>query len=637
MKLTGTSGLILMETGRREIFTSVATILPLLLASIFAAIARIPDGYEAPITFYFACYLLTLILTAYTFFPKENRGIDVLTIITLICVILFFGSNLKNRQLTRWVERFPDDPVLTSIFDVMSVPVIIFQYLLTHLNLRVPWSSGLAISIFLLLAYWAYSARLLRRIGLCFAGETNDVSSSGTRGKNGNVKIERAGILLLVLFAASIRTLPTLTSRVPAGCDTPFYLAILQGRLPSSWFGGVLRYLLYYLFRVIGVVLSLPFPTPLRSIGAVNIIPVAFHAIVAVLTYNVVKSCFKDSKTGLLAGFFLATSIGMLRITWDLYKLLLSIPFALVSVQQLVKSIEARDRRRGLLGLFFFAVTVACHVTLGGMIFLALSSFVLVETLFGRGFFSKSPWILYAILSIVILPWFLGDTLKGMLFTGWYSGNITSPLPNRPETGVISMIELFRWLGISPLLLALSGILHLRGRRDCESYPVVWLIVSFLFIEQALFHTYTKTGQIHRVELLTSLPVSILAAVGLVRVLSPLRRIEHRKIGVSSTTIVVLVITLSTLIVAWNYGGFLSWTMINEPEYVSMTWLINFAPYTNCGVPSNFDSWTGYYGRIQNWELPTTFYIDRTATDDSPLYDRIYSGFNRIYVRTDLI
>jgi len=626
-----------MGAERRDFFTSVATLLPILSASILAAVARVPEGYEAPATFYFACYLVTLILTVYNLFLEKNRRNDILVTIILICVILFFGSNLKERRLTRWVGRFPDDPVLISIFNILSLPVIIFRYALTYFNLKIPWSSGLTASIFLLLVYWVFSARLLRRIGLPTTNDTGGVYPSKVRSRTGSVKAERVSILLLVLLAASVRTLPALASRVPAGCDTPFYVATLQGRSPPERFGGVLRHLLYYLFRVIGVVLSLPFPTPLSLIWAVNIIPVIFHMIAAVLLFNLAKSCLRDLKTGLLAGVFLATGIGMLRITWDLYKLLLSIPFALVSLHQLFRSVEKRDRRHGIIGLCLLAVTALSHATLGGVILLALSSLVLLESLSSGGFFSRYSWLLYATLSLVVLPLFLGRSLEGLLFTGWYTGNITSPLPGRPEVGVISILELYRWLGITPLLLAVLGLLYLRGRGGCGFFPSIWLAVSFLLIWQALFHTYTHTGQMHRVELLTSMPVSISAAVGLVGVLSPIGRREYRKRGFSLNLMAVLALVLSVLIVAWSYGGFLSQSMISEPEYLSMTWLLNHAPNTNCGVPRNFDSWTGYYGQIQNRDLPTTFYLDRTATDDSPLYDRVYSGFNRIYVRTDLI
>ncbi len=626
-----------METSRRTIALSVATLFPVLLASVFAALARVPEGYEVPITFYFACFLASLILTAYTLFPKKNRTNDIVTASTLIFVAAFFGSNLTSRSLIRWVTRFPDDPVLILIFDVLSLPVIAVQRLVAQLSLEIPWSFGLATSIFLLLVYWKYSGRLSRRIGLYFDEENSETYHTSPRHGAASERIEKAGILLLSVFAASIRTLPALASDVPAGADTPFYVAAIQGRIQPTMFGGFLRHLLYYLFRIIGVVLSLPFPTSLRSIWAVNVIPIVFHTIAVILTYNLVKSCFKDLKLGILAGVFLATSAGMLRITWDLYKLLLPIAFALISIQQLARSIEVGDRRRGLLGLFFFTVTILSHMTLGGIIFLAISSHVLVETLFGEGFFSRSPRILYGIVSLIVLSWFLGRILSGPLFSGRYSGNITGPLPNQPEVGVISINELFRWLGITPLILCTLGFLRLSGKRGIQSFPSSWLTISFLLIWQALFHTYTRTGQIHRVELLTSIPVAILGAVGLFKLLNPLRGIRHRKIGISLNATAILVLTLSSLIIAWNYGGFLSWAMIDEPEYVSMTWLIGFAPNTNCGVPPNFDSWTGYYGQIQNPELPTTFYIDRTATDNSPLYNRIYSGFNRIYLRTDLI
>ena len=626
-----------METSRKTLFASVATILSLLLAAVYAAVAQVPEGYEAPITFYFACCLITLTLSVYTLSLRKNRRNTLLTIGTLACIILFFGLNLKDRRLTRWVERFPDDPVVVGVSDVLSLPVIAYQYVLTQLNLSIPWFLGLATSILLLLLYWAYSSRLLQRMGLHVTSETSDQRPTDAQDRSRNRGVERAGVLFLALIAASIRILPTLSSRVPAGVDTPFYVAALQGRLPPDWFGGSLRQLLYFLFRVIGIALYLPFPTPLHQIWAVNAIPIIFHAVNAVLIYNLAKSCFKDPETGILASIFLATSTGMLRITWDLYKLLLSIPFALLSAQQLAKSIELRDRRHGLLGLSFLAITVVSHATLGGIAFLAISSFVLVKAILSKGFFSRSRWIVYSILALIILPSLLGDLLGKMLFSGWYSGNFSGPLPRYPEVGIISLSELFRWLGITPLLLAALGILNSRRGKGCETLPQIWLVASFLLIEQALFHTYTQTGQISRVELLTSIPVAIVAARGTTKITNPLRQVRERKIGIPLNMIAILILILSNLTVAWGYGGFLSGTMINEPEYLSMTWLINYAPYTNCGVPQKFDSWTGYYGQIQNPRLPTTFYIDRTATDNSPLYDRVYSGFNRIYVRTDLI
>ncbi len=628
-----------MEAKKRPFFTSIAPLIPVLLAAVFAGIERIPEGYEAPITFYFACYLVTLILSIYVFSLEKKRRNSLLTTAIVLGVILFFGFNLENRRLIRWVEKFPDNQALILVTDVMSLPVILLQYIITQLKLDIPWPSGLATSIFLLLMYWGYLVRLLQRMGLEVTSKTSNVSPTRTQYRISSENIERISILLLVLFAGSIRALPTLTGAVPAGADTPFYVAVLQGRYPPVKFGGLLRQLLYYLFRTIGVVLHIPFPTSLHSIWTVNIIPITFHVIAVLLICNLVTSWSKDLKTGVLAGVFLATSVGMLRISWDLYKLLLSIPFALISIQQLIKSIETRDPRRGLLGLSFFVITGGSHATLWGIIFFAVSSLVLVETLFKRGFFSRSQWILCGVLLILLAPWILRKftDLEGIIFTAWYSGQIDQPLPNKPEIGIVSIVELFRWLGISPLILATLGITQNKGKRDCEFFPSAWLIVSFLLIEQALFHTYTKIGQLHRVELLTAIPVSILAGIGLFKLLKPLRQKSSRKISVPLNMIVVLVLTLSTLAVAWNYGGFLSWTMINEPEYISMTWVIKFAPYTNCGAPRNFDSWTGYYGEIQSYELPTTFFIDRTATDDSPLYHRIYSGFNRIYVRTDLI
>ncbi len=623
--------MISMGTDRTQDIASSATLIPILGVSIFAAIARVPEGYEAPNTFYFACYLLAGILSVYSLLPRRTSKNTILTILTLISVTLFFGWNLKSRTLTRWVDRFPDDPFLIAFFNVLSLPVILYQYILNRLSLAVPWPFGLITSIFLLLTYWVFSARMLRRTGLFPYKEyvNADLSDTPDRVKSDNK--ERAGFILLALLAASIRGIPTLNSRIPAGIDTPYYVAALQGRFPPYMIGGFLRQLLYYLFRIIGIVLYLPFPTPLHSIWTVSIIPVLFHTITAVLTYNLVKSSLKDYKTGLLAGIFVSTSIGMLRVTWDLYKILLSIPFALISLQQLLKATENKGYKSGLLGLVFFIIAIACHITLGGVILLALSSYILIETLLGKGLLRRSRWALYTVLLLLVVPWVLGEILEKMMFTSWYYGNITSPLPNLPETGVISIGELFRWLGISTLLLAILGMLHVRRRKSQSSFPSIWLTVSFLLIEQALFHTYTRTGQLHRVELLTSLPVSILASLGVIEVLGSLGKIRWRRISFSTTTMVVLVLTLSNLTVAWSYGGFLSERMINEPEYISMIWLLNFAPNTNCGVPSNFDSWTGYYGQIQNYDLPTTFYIDRTATNDSPLYNRVYSGFNRIY------
>ena len=638
MKRAGIAGLILMERSEREAIISMVTVLPILLASVFAAIDRVPEGYEAPITVYFACGMISLIIATYDIFLNRDRRWEPPTALLALLVVAFAVSGYKDRRLVRWTQRFPNDPIIVQVSSFLSLPAILFDTTLRNLGLEIPWVIGLSLEVFLVLGFWEFLRR--RTIDAHPLSPTNsdtylDLHTIQKRPiSRGKITLS---LLFLVLFSASIRIIPSLYHQVPEGVDTPFYVAALQGRIPSEYFGGSLRRILYYLFLVFGAVLDLPFPIPLSLIVAVKILPVLAHTIITVLIFNFTHTCFGDLKTSIIAGVFAATSIGLMRITWDLYKLLFSIPFVLLAFQQAAKTMRTQEPKSFFMTVIFLAIGLTCHPTIGGLAFLTLSSFVTIETFFGNGILMKSKLVFIATLCLLVIIGIFGSIAENALFSGWGVGNLTAPLPSRPEVGIISLSELFLWLRVSPLLFAILGLIYLRRADGVRRLPSIWFLVCMLIIEQALFHTYTNTGQIHRTELLTSMPTAILAAVGLMRVISPLWKVKRKTIGRASALTFLLVSILSVTIVAYGYAGFISSQVIQNAEFISMTWLLEKAPNTNCGVPTNLDSWTGYYGQIQNRELPTTFYIDRTATDDSPLYNRIYSGFNRIYLRTDLI
>ena len=633
--------------GYRDIVSTLSIIIPILILCSFAAIASLPEGYEAPLTMYYALYSASLIATIYLFHSKKDSKRTLFFSLSYISVLLFFFSNLGSRRLIRALQRFPSDSFATYLFDFISLPLIVLHWLIDSYELKIPWIAGWTLSAMIVLISLRFISRKMPKV-LGAHDTADNPSARASREQPYSVTSDhslfnRLGFLFVGLIAFSVRALPALTHTIPAGCDTPLYVSAMQNKIPSEYIGGPLRQILYGQLLTLGAVLQLPYPIPPRYVILVEVIPILYHTINALLLYAAMKTCIRDVRIALFSAVFMATALGVLRITWDLYKLILTIPFSLITLQLFSSSLKTGRKRSILLSILFLGFTISSHLTLGGLLVFTLALALLMRAVSyensAHSLLLKSRILtVVVVFGILILPSVSSSLARRFLFSDWYSGNIGGFLPSTPEVGVASLVGLFRWVGVIPLLFAFVALISTWNfhQRDVNPFRF-WFIVSLFMIEQALFHTYSSTSQIHRVELIASIPVAAVAGMGVARCLDLLRSFRRPSLSVPSVSVTVFIVVASVFLVAWHYGGFISSSMITEGGYVSMNWLIAKAPNTNCGVPSNFDSWTGFYGRIQNYEIPTTFFIDRGGIDGLSAFNRVYDGSHYIHKRNILI
>ena len=177
---------------------------------------------------------------------------------------LLLNNSLAHRSMQQKplvrdeLHLFPTN--LDLLFDLLSAPPVIFHTLLSQAGLVPPWPIGVLLSTALLTAFWELAAHAFLEL----VEATSSNQSLHNTKHSPHISKRRWGKTLLlastaIAFITRIHVL--LRFHVPVGCDTPFYISTMQGRLPPEFYGGLLRHPLYAIIRTAGIVLNALSPT----------------------------------------------------------------------------------------------------------------------------------------------------------------------------------------------------------------------------------------------------------------------------------------------------------------------------------------------------------------------------------------
>lgn len=599
---------------------------------------------ELPFHYYTIFFICLLLISTFDRLLVKKKVHVVLLVAALCFATAFELINLcdRSQEISDEICFFPAN--LDPLFEALSAPVAALRFFLSAVGLTVPWPIGVVVSIALLTVLWGLVVYAFAQlIGAASQTSLQPTPSEASAKKDEN-QIALALLAVAAVIAFIVRIHVLLRFRVPVGCDTPFYISTMQGKIPSEWYGGILRRPLYAFIKAAGVVLDLKSPIlPLNQAYVVEVFPAILLCVVAATTYGLAYSISRRPSISFLSSFFATTSLGILRVTWDLYKLLTALPLAITSLHLLYRSITWGGLRNYLLFLFVFSLTALNHATAAGIVLPTAVVYPCMLWVASQNplqklsrcttylsYLSRKPRIeaysaaklclkkaakpIAAILlasALVALVYPLIAHIFAYAESGWYPFRITSPWGEGAGdwAPILHDVAVYNELALPLSLLAVVYVRKKRADLFFASFVVSTLILLY---NAKLGIDLPATGQIPRLISIAGVPLGIAAAYGVVQLVNPLLAKKNKAIKYSSLAC-LFVITAIAGRMAHSYvyhGGLLPF--IDEPGLVATNWLMKHAPHPcNSKAPQRMDSWTGdYYAGLQQHVEKPYYYIN---------------------------
>ncbi|MEM2914697.1 MAG: hypothetical protein QXH91_04780 [Candidatus Bathyarchaeia archaeon] len=583
-------------------------------------------------------------MTVYSIFLRRDErsrwSPSNLIIIFLVCLVigaLLINYAVYQRRFLNGLYDFPNTRLGRSIFDILSFPILLFRYFLVALQLSIPTYLGVAIGVELLVVTWALilvlSSRLQSSSAINVRVEyfANCVGSSAQTSPPSKVKREKSvGLALATIFAIAIRIFPLLRYPLPIGPDVPAYIGWMSMRVPSPGFYPPFS---NFLWPTLGVILGISASLPVSQLGLFELTSIFLNVMVTLAAYGAVVGLTKNNRVGLIAAVFAAASPSQYWHSAGLYRTMLGISLAFVTLSAYQRAMASRSLKNVVLLFFLTYATCLAHPYPAIILLLGIIGYALVQNVARLKFLNI--WQLKLTSSLILgvaLPFLIAAHISFGSLTGM--GNWLTEPTVAPIWSFENMLEYF---GLLPLLLALLGILvACRRRNEHELLIIVWFFAAFIIAEQTLFHVYFwyDAPEVPRFLMLVYMPLIILASIGFQWLLSTFNWVKSRNLQLQLKTVFTCFFIGTLLLSSWLYVANQPLHSISINEYHAIMFLDHYAPAESIvSAIGGFSirPWIAYLTHLQPayTREVTEDYLIRKAPGSMDII--LSTSFNRMY------
>jgi hypothetical protein len=244
-----------------------------------------------------------------------------------------------------------------------------------------------------------------------------------------------------------------------------------------------------------------------------ELVSIFLNVIVTLAAYGAVVGLTKNNRVGLIAAVFAATSPSQYWQSAGLYRTMLGISLAFVTLSAYHRSLVFRNLKNIILLFFLTYTTCLVHPYPAFILLLGIIGYTLVQNIARLKFWNT--WQLKLTSSLILgvtLPFLIAAYifLRSLTVMGnWLAEPIVAP--------IWSFENMLEYFGLLPLLLALLGILvACHRRKEHDILLVTWFFAAFIIAEQTLFHIYFwyDAPKVPRFLMLVYMPLIILASIG---------------------------------------------------------------------------------------------------------------------------
>ncbi|AEG18367.1 glycosyltransferase family protein [Methanobacterium paludis] len=362
------------------------------------------------------------------------------------------------------------------------------------------------------------------------------------------------------VIAFFIALIPTLTHPWPFTVDIFYHIHIAEVyshyglTLTDPIMGSKISYppLFSLVIAALGTLLKINYVQVARFLQPV----LAFSV---VLSVSYVSKKFYGEIAGISAGFLIMSSYLFSRLVSSLPETMALIFVPLV-VYFYYKSVMDEKYKYALLSSFLFLLVILTHQATTLILFLVITSIVLVLGILRRKIRFFTSYFVFLALPVIVAAltvvaiWFVSP---GFIQQIWMYGltAVTGYMTTLPNNEPISNLKYVAYLGILLIFAIAGGVVALKRRLNEDILLLVWILVVFLISKSYWFGVNVLSIRL-LVHLL--IPFSILGGLGLSYLYKDFKKQEFASVKVRSGFLIVVFVVASlfavTTVTDPNFG-----------------------------------------------------------------------------------